>query len=79
MLAAQDVALRCKDIGITALHIKLRATGGNRYAMVGQSLQKSKIKTVKLVLLFLQNKDPRTRRTVCIESPGSIWNENWKN
>ena len=31
MLAAQDVAERCKALGITALHIKLRATGGNRY------------------------------------------------
>lgn len=31
MLAAQDVAVRCKEIGITALHIKLRATGGNRF------------------------------------------------
>lgn len=30
MLAAQDVAERCKNLGITALHIKLRATGGNR-------------------------------------------------
>lgn len=30
MLAAQDVAERCKAIGITALHIKVRATGGNR-------------------------------------------------
>ncbi|KAJ3340509.1 ribosomal protein S14, S11 [Entophlyctis luteolus] len=28
MLAAQDVAARCKEIGITALHIKMRATGG---------------------------------------------------
>ncbi|KAK8803475.1 hypothetical protein WA158_001169 [Blastocystis sp. Blastoise] len=28
MLAAQDVAARLKEIGITALHIKLRATGG---------------------------------------------------
>lgn len=28
MLAAQDVATKCKDIGITALHIKLRAAGG---------------------------------------------------
>lgn len=32
MLAAQDVAQRCKELGITALHIKLRATGGNRYS-----------------------------------------------
>ena len=29
MLAAQDVAAKCKEIGITALHIKIRATGGN--------------------------------------------------
>ena len=29
MLAAQDVAQRCKDVGITALHIKIRATGGS--------------------------------------------------
>ncbi|BGP56644.1 hypothetical protein JCM8202_000169 [Rhodotorula sphaerocarpa] len=28
MLAAQDVAQRCKEIGITALHVKIRATGG---------------------------------------------------
>merc|ERR1711871_1932985 len=30
MLAAQDVAVRCKELGITALHVKLRATGGNK-------------------------------------------------
>ena len=30
MLSAQDVAEKCKTLGITALHIKLRATGGNR-------------------------------------------------
>jgi small subunit ribosomal protein S14e len=28
MMAAQDVAVRCKELGITALHVKLRATGG---------------------------------------------------
>merc|ERR1711931_570929 len=28
MLAAQDVAERCKVLGINALHIRLRATGG---------------------------------------------------
>jgi len=28
MLAAQDVAARCKELGINALHIKIRATGG---------------------------------------------------
>jgi small subunit ribosomal protein S14e len=30
MLAAQDVAVRCKELGITALHVKIRATGGER-------------------------------------------------
>ena len=34
MLAAQDVAQLCKDRGITALHIKLRATGGTRYIII---------------------------------------------
>merc|ERR1712093_320737 len=28
MLAAQDCAAKCKEVGITALHVKLRATGG---------------------------------------------------
>ncbi|XP_056843679.1 40S ribosomal protein S14-2-like isoform X2 [Raphanus sativus] len=27
MLAAQDVAQRCKELGITSMHVKLRATG----------------------------------------------------
>ncbi|MCO5550422.1 hypothetical protein L7F22_003908 [Adiantum nelumboides] len=30
MLAAQDVAQNCKELGITILHIKLRVTGGNK-------------------------------------------------
>merc|ERR1712076_232670 len=30
MLAAQDVAVRCKELGVTALHIKIRGTGGQR-------------------------------------------------
>ncbi len=30
MLAAQDVAVQCKERGITALHVRLRATGGTR-------------------------------------------------
>ena len=34
MLAAQDVAALCKERGITALHIKLRATGGTRYSWI---------------------------------------------
>ena len=38
MLAAQDVAARCKEMGITALHVKLRATGGTRCERKIQSL-----------------------------------------
>lgn len=30
MLAAQDVAAKCKEVGITAVHVKLRATGGTK-------------------------------------------------
>merc|ERR1712215_616150 len=30
MLAAQDVAEKCKTLGINALHIRIRATGGNK-------------------------------------------------
>lgn len=30
MLAAQDVAAKCKEVGITAVHIKIRATGGTK-------------------------------------------------
>ena len=39
MLAAHDVAVRCKEVGITALHIKLRATGGNRTKTPGPGAQ----------------------------------------
>ncbi|KAG0484963.1 hypothetical protein HPP92_009042 [Vanilla planifolia] len=39
MLAAQDVALRCKELGISALHIKLRATGGNKTKTPGPGAQ----------------------------------------
>jgi small subunit ribosomal protein S14e len=39
MLAAQDVAVKCKEVGINALHIKLRATGGNRTKTPGPGAQ----------------------------------------
>lgn len=39
MLAAQDVAVRCKEIGITALHIKIRATGGTGSKTPGPGAQ----------------------------------------
>lgn len=39
MLAAQDVAERCKEIGVTALHIKMRATGGTKSKQPGPGAQ----------------------------------------
>ena len=39
MLAAQDVAEICKTFGINALHIKLRATGGNKSKTPGPGAQ----------------------------------------
>lgn len=39
MQAAIDVAARCKQVGINTLHIKLRATGGNRTKTPGPGAQ----------------------------------------
>jgi len=39
MLAAQDVAARCKEVGINALHIKLRAVGGTGTKAPGPGAQ----------------------------------------
>ena len=39
MLAAQDVAQRCREVGITALHVKLRATGGTGTKTPGPGAQ----------------------------------------
>merc|ERR1711925_19957 len=39
MMAAQDVADRLKQFGITAIHVKLRATGGNKTKTPGPGAQ----------------------------------------
>eukprot|EP00811_Abedinium_folium_P012370 NODE_21471_length_751_cov_8.921474.p2 GENE.NODE_21471_length_751_cov_8.921474~~NODE_21471_length_751_cov_8.921474.p2 ORF type:complete len:150 (+),score=52.91 NODE_21471_length_751_cov_8.921474:83-532(+) len=39
MLAAQDVTTRCKELGVTAIHIKLRATGGTKTKSPGPGAQ----------------------------------------
>ena len=39
MLAAQDVAARCREVGVNALHIKLRATGGTGTKTPGPGAQ----------------------------------------
>merc|ERR1712159_220331 len=38
-LAATDVAQRCLELGVTAVHIKVRATGGNRTKTPGPGAQ----------------------------------------
>ncbi|ETW31904.1 40S ribosomal protein S14 [Plasmodium falciparum FCH/4] len=43
MMAAQDVAARLKELGVTAIHIKLRASGGT----------KSKTPIIILYLFFI--------------------------
>merc|ERR1712100_363988 len=35
MQAAQDVAAKCKELGVTALHIKIRARGGTKQKTPG--------------------------------------------
>jgi small subunit ribosomal protein S14e len=39
MLASQDVAVKCKELGVTALHVKIRATGGNGSKTPGPGAQ----------------------------------------
>jgi len=39
MLAAQDVAAKCTDLGVTALHVKIRGTGGNKSRSPGPGAQ----------------------------------------
>lgn len=39
MMAAQDAAARAKELGITAVHVKLRATGGTRSKTPGPGAQ----------------------------------------
>ena len=39
MMAAKDVVVRCKEIGINALHIKLRAKGGSGTRTPGPGAQ----------------------------------------
>jgi small subunit ribosomal protein S14e len=39
MLAAMDAAARAKELGVTAIHVKIRATGGNRSKTPGPGAQ----------------------------------------
>lgn len=48
MLAAQDCAARCKEVGITALHIRLRATGGLRSKTPGPGAQSALLSLIHI-------------------------------
>jgi len=39
MLAAMDAAAKVKELGVTAVHVKMRATGGNRTKTPGPGAQ----------------------------------------
>ncbi|XP_061385336.1 uncharacterized protein LOC133320759 [Danaus plexippus] len=39
MMAAQDVVKRCQELGITAVHVKLRASGGTKSKTPGPGAQ----------------------------------------
>ncbi|KFH14060.1 40S ribosomal protein S14, partial [Toxoplasma gondii MAS] len=39
MMAAADVAARCKELGISAVHVKVRAAGGTRSKTPGPGAQ----------------------------------------
>lgn len=63
MLAAQDVAEICKTFGINALHIKLRATGGNKSKTPGpgaqsalRALARSGMKIGRIGIFFFYSK-----------------------
>nr|VZI40774.1 unnamed protein product [Spirometra erinaceieuropaei] len=47
MLAAQDVAERCKALGISALHVRIRATGGTKARTPSPAAQ-SALRSLKL-------------------------------
>jgi hypothetical protein len=72
MLAAQDVAVRCKELGITALHVKIRATGGTS----SQALQSNR--ATKLMLLHRQrHQDARPRCSVRSPRSRPCRHEDW--
>ena len=68
MLAAQDVAVKCKEVGINALHFKIRATGGTGTKTPGpgaqsalRALARSGLK-IGRIEMSLQSHLTRTRR-----------------
>lgn len=78
MLAAQDVATRCREVGITALHIKLRATGGTGTKTPGPGAQSALRALARSGMRIGRIEDvtpvptDSTRRKVCDASPSIL-------
>jgi hypothetical protein len=80
MLAAQDVAQRCREVGITALHVKIRATGGTGTKTPGPGAQSALRALARAGMRIGRIEDvtpiptDSTRRKVCMcECDGCFW------
>lgn len=71
MLAAQDAAARCKELGITALHVRIRATGGMLISLI--------VQLHGLMLLRQRYQDSWTRCAVCSPCPCTSRYAHWAN
>lgn len=76
MLAAQDVATRCKELGITALHVKIRATGG-KYRAPSSSARSVQYFSTDHTVLRQRHQDPRSRCPVRSPRPRPFRHEDW--
>lgn len=74
MLAAQDVAARCKELGINALHIRIRATGGKNFtvAYTWFDICGGLYSTCRE-----RNQDPRSRCSIGSPRSCSLRHEDW--
>ena len=79
MLAAQDVATRCREVGITALHVKLRATGGTGTKTPGPGAQSALRALARAGLRIGRIEDvtpvptDSTRRKVCFTTTPPLY------
>jgi small subunit ribosomal protein S14e len=71
MLAAQDAAQRVKDLGVTAVHVKIRATGGNRSKTPGPGAQSALRALARAGLKIGRIEDVTPIPTDCTRRKGS--------